>query len=468
MLEAQGLHKIYTGDRGPVPAVTDLSPRLLPGEFLAVCGRSGSGKSTLLAMLAGLSRPTRGKVLLGEVDLWGLTPDALADFRNRRIGFIFQFAGLLPTLRAIDNVAFPALIPPGVDLADTYARAESLLRQVGLLDRRNAYPSELSGGEQRRVALARTLINQPPVLLADEPTSDLDEETEGEVLDLLQELHAAHHTALLIVTHSPVIANRADRIVTLRRGRLEETRLPAQEPVRQLATGKDRNGENGLVRASGSPSSMHTPPAALGAGLGSFIYGLTAWTALVVVGILMLNQAVSFFQRRALAEHRSARQRLEEVALQQVRADIDGLAYGPDGGYVLTLYVQNLDSERELFVLAPSVQVHVQVGRGWEEVPSRCLDGQEGRVVRLTDRHRFQYAFRADLRQFEEQVAGYMHVRVSCGMLLSQQPQPRDDLYERGDAYYVYLKPQSADDAEILRKNGWSGKPPVWIPMPPH
>src|SRR5262249_14812682 len=134
----------------------------------------------------------------------------------------------------------------------------------------------------------------------------------------------------------------------------------------------------------------------------------------------------------------------------------------------LTVYLQNTDPERELYVLAPSVRVYVQVERGWEEVPCRPVDRQEGGVIHLADRHRFEFAFRSEVKQFEEQLAGYMHVRVSNVLLVSPSSEPRDDLFERTDAYYVYLKPRHADDAEILRRNGWSGKPPLWIPMPPH
>jgi hypothetical protein len=198
------------------------------------------------------------------------------------------------------------------------------------------------------------------------------------------------------------------------------------------------------------------------------VYAFAAWTALVVAGIAALNQGVAFFQNRVIEEKRSARQQLEEAALHQVRADVENFAYGPDGTCALTLYLENLEPERELFVLAPSVRVFVQVGRGWEEVPSHSEDGQEGRVVRLTGRHHFGFAFRPDVKRFEEQIVGYMHVRVSAAMLVSRSREPRDDLFDRSDAYYVYLKPYGADDAEILRKNKWSGKPPLWIPMPPH
>jgi ABC-type lipoprotein export system ATPase subunit len=466
MLEAHGLSKVYATGRGSVTAVADLSLRVEPGEFLAVCGRSGSGKSTLLGMLGGLCRPSRGAVLLGGVEVWSLSAGALAEFRNRRLGFVFQFASLLPTLRAIDNVALPALIG-GADSVAAYVRAKDLLRQVGLHDRPDAYPGELSGGEQKRVALARALINQPPLLLADEVTSDLDEETEAEIFALLLDLRRRHQTTLLVVTHNPEIARQADRVVHLRQGRavsevFSERPLPRSDKA--LALGQER--EQGTAATPAAPPVAELVP--LGRGLGRFLAGFAGWAALVVLGILAVNYGVASFQDRALAAKQTARKKLEEVALRQLRADVENLAYGPDGSYLLTVYLQNTEPERDLFVLAPSVRVYVQVERGWEEVPCRSGDRQEDSVIRLTDRHRFEYVFRPEVKQFEEQLAGYLHVRVANVLLVSTSSEPRDDLFERTDAYYVYLKPRHADDAEILRRNGWSGKPPLWIPMPPH
>jgi ABC-type lipoprotein export system ATPase subunit len=173
MLEARELRKIYKTECGSCEAVRGVSLALLAGEFVAVVGRSGSGKSTLLAMLSGLCRPTSGTVLVGGVDLWTLSEIERAGFRNREVGLVFQFASLLPTLRIIDNVALPALMR-GVADEDAYQRATELLVRVGLGHRAGAYPSQLSGGEQRRAALARAIVNAPPIVLADEPTSELD------------------------------------------------------------------------------------------------------------------------------------------------------------------------------------------------------------------------------------------------------------------------------------------------------
>ena len=151
----------------------------------------------------GLCRPTSGTVAVDGVDLWSLPEPERAAFRNREVGLVFQFAGLLPTLRVIDNVALPALVRGVTADEDAYRRATELLVRVGLGHRADAYPSELSGGEQRRAALARAIVNAPPIVLADEPTSDLDEETEAEILDALGEIHRRDGVALVVVTHDP-------------------------------------------------------------------------------------------------------------------------------------------------------------------------------------------------------------------------------------------------------------------------
>ena len=208
MLEARNLRKTYAAESGPVDAVRDISLGLEAGQFLAVVGRSGSGKSTLLAMLGGLCRPTSGTVFLNGIDLWTLPEADRAAFRNREVGLVFQFASLLPTLRVVDNVALPALMGGAGGDDGAYRRATELLARVGLSDRADAYPSELSGGEQRRAALARALVNAPPILLADEPTSDLDEDNEANILELLQEIHRREGVALVIVTHDREIARR--------------------------------------------------------------------------------------------------------------------------------------------------------------------------------------------------------------------------------------------------------------------
>ena len=203
-----------------IHAVSTVSVDITPGEFVAVIGHSGSGKSTLLSMMGGLTRPTSGTVVFEDQSLWGQRDARRSLVRNERIGFIFQFSSLIPTLTALDNVVLPRMFGRERVSADVYAQAETLLDTVGLAEKINCYPSELSGGQQRRVAIARSLINRPRLLFADEPTGDLDEETEAEVMDLLLQTLNQDGTALLMVTHNNALAGRADRVLRMKDGRL--------------------------------------------------------------------------------------------------------------------------------------------------------------------------------------------------------------------------------------------------------
>ena len=218
MLSCRGLKKSYRTGRGEVIAVAGIDLDVEPGRFAAIIGRSGSGKSSLMAMLGGLSRPSAGTVTVDGTDIWGLTENALAAFRNGRIGFVFQFASLLPTLRLIDNVALPALLGKRQPTAELYARASGLLGRMGLRDYLDAYPSEVSAGEQRRAAIARALINDPALVLADEPTADLDEQTEIEIMDELLDVNRETGTTLILVTHNLALAEQAQQIVHIANG----------------------------------------------------------------------------------------------------------------------------------------------------------------------------------------------------------------------------------------------------------
>jgi putative ABC transport system ATP-binding protein len=194
------------------------------GQFVAITGPSGSGKSTLLGLVAGLDRPTTGSIRVDGVELSTLDEDALARLRLAKIGYVFQSFHLIPTLTAIENVAVPLELA-GVPDAD--ARARALLEEVGLKTRAGHYPAELSGGEQQRVALARAVANRPGLLLADEPTGNLDSATGAQIVELLVRLHRGHGTTLVLVTHDPALAAHADRIVELRDGRVVGERTAA-------------------------------------------------------------------------------------------------------------------------------------------------------------------------------------------------------------------------------------------------
>ncbi len=218
MLACRQVSKSYRTERGLVTAVAGIDLDVATGRFAAIIGRSGSGKSTLMAVIGGLSRPSAGSVIVDGVDVWGLSDNALATFRNKKVGYVFQFASLLPTLRLIDNVALPAMLGRGQGASGTYARAAALLERMGLGGYLDAYPAEISAGEQRRAAIARALINDPALLLADEPTSDLDEQTEIEIMEVLRMVNREVGTTLILVTHNLALAEQAQQIVHIANG----------------------------------------------------------------------------------------------------------------------------------------------------------------------------------------------------------------------------------------------------------
>jgi putative ABC transport system ATP-binding protein len=219
ILEATGITKTIDTGTHRVEILRGVDLELPAGQFVAIMGASGSGKSTLLGLLAGLDTPTAGKVIIDGVDITGLNEDALALVRGRKIGFVFQSYQLIPTLTAEENVLLPHELSGG-DVAAGMTRARELLTNVGLADRMDHYPVQLSGGEQQRVALARAFMCKPPILMADEPTGNLDSVNGAHVLDLLISLNQREGTTLVLVTHDRTLASRADRIVTLSDGQV--------------------------------------------------------------------------------------------------------------------------------------------------------------------------------------------------------------------------------------------------------
>jgi len=219
ILQASDLTKTIDTGTHRVEILRGVDLELPAGQFVAIMGASGSGKSTLLGLLAGLDTPTAGKVIIDGVDITGLNEDALALVRGRKIGFVFQSYQLIPTLTAEENVLLPHELSGG-DVVAGMTRARELLTNVGLADRMDHYPVQLSGGEQQRVALARAFMCKPPILMADEPTGNLDSVNGAHVLDLLISLNQREGTTLVLVTHDRTLASRADRIVTLSDGQV--------------------------------------------------------------------------------------------------------------------------------------------------------------------------------------------------------------------------------------------------------
>jgi lipoprotein-releasing system ATP-binding protein len=218
-VQARGLRKTYRDGLREVEVLRGVDLDIEAGELLAVVGPSGSGKSTLLHLLGGLDRPDAhdGSIHIGGEDLAGLNDRRLASFRNRTIGFVFQFHQLLPDFTAVENVMLPGRIA-GRSPSQTYRAACELLEEVGLAERLEHFPSQLSGGERQRVALCRALLLEPPLLLADEPTGNLDPVSGERVLSLLLDLQARHGTTVVLVTHNPEVAERCGRISRLERG----------------------------------------------------------------------------------------------------------------------------------------------------------------------------------------------------------------------------------------------------------
>jgi putative ABC transport system ATP-binding protein len=219
VIEIKGIGKTYRIGEVVVNALREVDLHINKGEYVALMGPSGSGKSTLMNILGCLDTPSRGKYFLNGTDVSNMTDNALAEIRNKEIGFIFQTFNLLARNTSLDNVALP-LVYAGISKKDRIIKAESALKSVGLGDRMDHKPNELSGGQRQRVAIARALVNNPSIILADEPTGNLDSKTSYEIMELIEKIHEAGNT-VIIVTHEEDIAKRAKRIVRLRDGLIE-------------------------------------------------------------------------------------------------------------------------------------------------------------------------------------------------------------------------------------------------------
>jgi putative ABC transport system ATP-binding protein len=221
LVEIRDVHKIYRRDSFDVPVLNGLSVSVPRGDFLALMGPSGSGKTTLLNLIAGIDRPTRGQVIVGGKEISSLSETKLATWRATNVGFIFQMYNLIPVLNAFDNVELPLLLTH-LRKSERRAHVEAALNVVGLGDRIHHFPRQLSGGQEQRVAIARAIVTDPAILVADEPTGDLDAKSAAEILDLLQLLNAEHGKTIVMVTHDPKAADRARHVLHLDKGVLVE------------------------------------------------------------------------------------------------------------------------------------------------------------------------------------------------------------------------------------------------------
>ncbi|HEX6960966.1 MAG TPA: ABC transporter ATP-binding protein [Lacipirellula sp.] len=231
VVELLDVSKEFYRDKIQIPVLTNTTLHIPRGDFVAIMGPSGSGKSTLLNLCAGLDRPTTGSVIVNGQDLGKLSEARLAKWRSENLGFIFQMYNLMPVLTAQENVELPLLLTP-LSRAERRKHADAALQIVGLADRADHYPRQLSGGQEQRVAIARALANDPVLLLADEPTGNLDATSAQEVLELLEQLNAQYGTTIIMVTHDPKAARRAKRLLHLEKGTFVHADIEALEAAR--------------------------------------------------------------------------------------------------------------------------------------------------------------------------------------------------------------------------------------------
>ena len=219
LIQVQELYKSYQRDTLEIPVLRNINLEILEGEFVAFMGPSGSGKTTLLNLIAGIDKPTSGKIIIDGIDVAELSETELAMWRSQNVGFVFQFYNLIPVLTALENVELPLTLTP-LDKKERRAHAETGLTVVGLADRLHHYPRQLSGGQEQRVAIARAIATDPTILVADEPTGDLDKNSAEEVLDLMDRLNRELNKTILMVTHDPRAAERARSVRHLEKGEL--------------------------------------------------------------------------------------------------------------------------------------------------------------------------------------------------------------------------------------------------------
>jgi len=467
ILRATRLQKSYGEAEKRVDAVAAADLVVDAKEFVSIVGRSGSGKSTLLAMIGALTRPTSGEITIAGQNIWTLSATRLADIRRREIGFIFQFSSMLSNLRAIDNVALPALLGRETPPEQVYARAHDLLTRVGLSRRLSAFPGEMSGGEQRRVAIARALINAPRLLLADEPTSDLDEETEEEIVSLLEALRAEEGFGMVMVTHNRDLAGLASRVLEMRQGvlaPLDAADVRTPRPIHPVILPPPARHEPVTVAAAEGAQAFH--------GLGANLW-VAVRRAGVAVGMLsglvfLLNEGVARYQRYEIETRRARLAALEELATSTLRSDIASITSLGGNRYEVTIFLENTRQDPPIYVMSPSVQAFVQVGTGWQEAPLTPVADATASVLKITGRQLYRFNLEARIDKFTELLPHYMHVRFANNMLVSPESTPKDELFQRSDNYFVYLKPDDVDNETILKDVHFPGAPPLWIWMPPH
>ena len=464
VLRAQNLARIFPTRRGVVAAVRGVSMEIGPAEFVAVCGRSGSGKSTLLALLAGLARPDEGSLEVEGLDWLALTPRDLSRTRARRIGFLLQTNSLLPGLTALDNAALPGVLA-GETPAKAYDRAQKLLTRLGMEGRWDAFPPELSGGQLRRVALARALQHRPALLFLDEPTSNLDPLAEQEILQLLQELRDERQLAIFAVTHGDNLAALADRVLQMSAGQISEGVVPKLAPNRRALVSSP------VFEAT--PAGLH-PSKPLAAPESDWRGPFSFFFATLVIGISLvfgLDQVVAWNQGKQLWARLEKKRMAEEIAFRHLRADMESVQVQGLGRVEANLFLQNYDPTRNFFILGPSLRAYYQANGRWEPIPLETSPGSAETIHEVRSaKTLIPFQFTHLPAKYEELIRGYFHIRFTSTMVVSETKEAKGDLFERQDDYYIYLKDPRLTDDQIRQRNAW--KPgsvvPPWMAMPSH
>jgi putative ABC transport system ATP-binding protein/macrolide transport system ATP-binding/permease protein/lipoprotein-releasing system ATP-binding protein len=310
-------------------------------------------------------------------------------------------------------------------------------------------------------------MNSPRLLLADEPTSDLDEDTENDIIDLLAQLQRTESFGLALVTHNLELAKRARRTYEMRHGALASADLPDIVLTPEHQPRRFGPAEI-MVGPEPTPSTPAGAPVHLG---GNFWRGMQTFLLagiIIFAGIMLIDAGIGRYQRIQVRERGARIAALQHMALNSLRGDIQSITDLGDGHYELTTYLENVGDRQTIYVLSPDLRAYVQVGTEWQELPMKPADESAGSVLKIESRQGFRYAFEAQVREFTQLLPNYMHVRFSGTMLVSPSSMPKDDVFERKDNYYVYLKPSGVADEVLLRRMRFSGKPPVWIPMPAH
>jgi putative ABC transport system ATP-binding protein/macrolide transport system ATP-binding/permease protein/lipoprotein-releasing system ATP-binding protein len=325
----------------------------------------------------------------------------------------------------------------------------------------------MSGGEQRRTVIARALVNSPPLLLADEPTSDLDEDSESEIIDLLEELQRAEAFGLLLVTHNLQLARHAERVYEMRQGTLVALDLQdvtveprGQQPHFALADAH-------IGQEQAAARNVHRP-FPLGGELWRSARMFLLGGAVIFAGIVLVDFSVAKYQDLRVREHGARIAKLAEMALSSLQGEVQSITDLGDGRYELAVDLSNVVGEQPIYVMSPEMRAYVQVGKTWQEVPLAPADDGVGGILKIAGNHTYRYVFEARVGNFAQLFPNYMHVRFSDTMLISPSSLPKDEVFERKDNYYVYLKPFDITDDTILKRTKFAGRPPVWIPMPPH